>query len=72
MGETNEKGASKMILKFCQKCEHHSAKMEDSEHMSHCANENMWSIYTKCLSKVALDEFIERQKVRQPKRHKGK
>lgn len=59
-----------MILKICQDCEHHSIKLDDNEQKSHCANENMWSVYTKCISKTALDEFLERQKVQTPEGQK--
>lgn len=63
----NCKGAMAMILKVCQDCQYHAVKSDDNEQKSHCSNENMWSIYTKCISKMALDEFIQRQKVQNPK-----
>ena len=53
-----------MILRICRDCEHHEVQWDENEKMGHCSKENMWSIYTKCISNLALAEFIERERVR--------
>jgi len=47
-----------MIIKTCIGCRYHSVKKEDTE-KSYCGKEVLWSIYTKCIKRTALDILVK-------------
>lgn len=52
-----------MLLQCCIPCEYHEVKEEDGEQMSHCTKENCWSKYSKCVALMALDRFLDNERV---------
>jgi hypothetical protein len=54
-----------MILQCCINCEYHRIKDQDGENVSHCAKENCWSRYSKCVTLKALDRFLDKETVAQ-------
>jgi hypothetical protein len=61
-----------MIIGVCRDCEYHVIKWDQEEKKSHCSKENMWSIYTKCITNIALAQFIERERLKNQEEGLGK
>ena len=52
-----------MLIRLCQTCAFHEAKLEDSDEFSYCSRENCYSEFSKCLSKHALKRFLQEETV---------
>ena len=49
-----------MVVRYCLKCNFHQVKAEAEGH-SYCCRENCYSRFSKCLSRQALDRFIDQE-----------
>jgi hypothetical protein len=52
-----------MLIIYCTHCAFHEAKEEEGNKKSYCSKENCWSQFSKCLSKHALNRFLEQEKL---------
>jgi hypothetical protein len=50
-----------MLIKYCLPCVFHQEKEEKSERYSYCSRENCYSQFSKCLSKHALQKFLDQE-----------
>jgi hypothetical protein len=50
-----------MLIKSCFSCQFHEIRVEEDEQMSHCAKENCWSRFSKCVANKALDRFLDQE-----------
>jgi len=50
-----------MVLKVCVHCPFHEiGRNAESESISFCGKENCYSIYSRCISYKALEEFVQK------------
>jgi len=56
-----------MLIKYCLSCAFHQEKVDDGERYSYCSRENCYSQFSKCLSKHALQRFLDEESVAKKK-----
>ena len=50
-----------MLINYCLTCAFHEEKGENGERYSYCSRENCYSQFSKCLSKHALQRFLDQE-----------
>jgi hypothetical protein len=50
-----------MLINYCLTCAFHEEKGENGERLSYCSRENCYSQFSKCLSKHALQRFLDQE-----------
>jgi hypothetical protein len=55
-----------MRLNHCLKCKSHQEVTIDGKPFSRCTKENCLSIYSDCISEVAMSRFLERNRLSPP------
>ncbi len=56
-----------MLLRSCFVCQHHEIREEDEDRHSFCRKENCWSRYSKCVAQLAMQRFLEQERVESPR-----
>ena len=46
-----------MLIKTCSQCQFHEVKKEEAQ-MSYCRKENCWAELTDCITKKAVERFL--------------
>jgi len=50
-----------MILTMCKICENHETREDSNGWKSFCQKENCWSMYSQCINKQAINEYMAKQ-----------
>ena len=50
-----------MIIKTCSQCQFHEVKEEEEKQMSYCRKENCWAELTDCITKKAVERFLNEE-----------
>ncbi len=50
-----------MLLSICKTCKNHEVREDSNGRRSFCQKENCWSMYSQCINKQAINEYMAKQ-----------